>query len=459
MEKIEQFFSFEEKLHPDKIRSSRFSLWYFWRIYIASQLTFGYDRSVKPDSSHLSKLFQHFFRGFGCWFKRFDIVILSSSDQRRLMNGRYTDRMDICYPDRYKKLFLELPAPSHYSKSTTASANLISRLHLYALEWLLIKIHPSIRLDGVQEMEAAIKMGAEINTQHLAKRFHVQYKVFKHLLKRWRPKLVVVVNSYTNMAYVKAAKDLGIPVVELQHGVINEKHYAYQIRFKPERSYYPDYLLSFGMQEKNVFSGKNNFIDANKVIPIGSFYLDYLAKNPNKYKELEDKGKFRLRVCISGQVAFEEKMLDFVAALAPLCPDILFAYVPRQMNTKLEEFKWPKNACLIRELNVYECISACDVHSTINSTCAIEALSLGTTNILMDIDGRAKAYFMELLGQQGYTHFASNPTEFAGILRSLASPDREKIKRSNEQLIVNNFSGRIDAAISFILDKNERNQA
>lgn len=455
MEKVESFFSFEENAHTEKVKTSKFSLWPFLRIYLASQLTFGYDRRVQANTSHFKKLAKHLFRGFNCWFKRFDIIVLSSSDQRKLINGKFTDRIDLLKYDQNKILFLELPSPDHYTAKNTASKNLISRLNLYAAEIILAKFFSSQQLQGKEIIANAEKLGARIDADGLSKRFHAQHRVFSFVLSRWKPQLLIVVNSYTNMPYVKAAKDKSIRVVEMQHGVIGEKHYAYQIRFKPDRSYYPDYLLSFGKAEQKVFEGKNNFIARENVIPVGSFYIDYISKNLKLYPEMEQFGKYRLKVCISGQVAFEDKMLSFLTELAPLCPDVIFAYVPRNINETLEQFVWPRNSVLIRSMNVYECISMCDIHSTINSTCAIESLSLGTPNILMNIENRAQSYFGESLGNQAYTSFADSPKEFANILRNCAAPIRSEVKAVNENFIVNNFESRLNEAINSILEKHD----
>jgi len=455
MEKVASFFSFEENAHTERVKTSQFSLWPFLRIYLASQLTFVYDRRVQANTSHFKKLVKYFFRGFNCWFKRFDIIVLSSSDQRKLINGKYTDRIDLLNYDQNKILFLELPSPDHYNAGSTASKNLISRLNLFAIEIIIAKLFSAKKLQGKEIIADAEKLGAHIDADGLSKRFHAQHRVFSWLLSRWKPRLLIVVNSYTNMPYVKAAKDKGIGVVEMQHGVIGEKHYAYQIRFKPDRSYYPDYLLSFGKSEQVIFGGKNNFIAAEKVIPVGSFYIDYISKHLKLYPEIEHFGKFRLRVCISGQIAFEAKMLSFLTALAALCPDVMFAYVPRNINEELEQFSWPRNTVLIRGMNVYECISVCDIHSTINSTCAIESLSLGTPNILMNIENRSKEYFGESLGKQAFTAFADNPKEFANILRNCATPPRAEVRAVNENFIVNNFESRLNEAINSILGKHD----
>src|SRR5690606_28400210 len=51
--------------------------------------------------------------------------------------------------------------------------------------------------------------------------------LYRALLARVRPKVVVVLVSYGNEALVEAARERGIPTVELQHGTIHPYHLGY----------------------------------------------------------------------------------------------------------------------------------------------------------------------------------------------------------------------------------------
>ena len=71
-----------------------------------------------------------------------------------------------------------------------------------------------------KELEKAFNL--EINlewilTIHILN-FHYDYKKYAELFKKRNPKKIFVVVAYENQAIVAAAKDLGIEVIELQHG-------------------------------------------------------------------------------------------------------------------------------------------------------------------------------------------------------------------------------------------------
>ena len=94
--------------------------------------------------------------------------------------------------------------------------------------------------------------------------FKYEYKQYKKLLTKKNPKQVYVVVAYENKALVKAARDLGIEVLELQHGTISNYHMGYS--YPDEHNiienddgdvrvsnieYFPDKILSFGKYWEN----------------------------------------------------------------------------------------------------------------------------------------------------------------------------------------------------------------
>lgn len=71
--------------------------------------------------------------------------------------------------------------------------------------------------------------------------------LWRQMLRRLGTRCVVTVVHYINknMCLAKAAHELGIPVVELQHGTVYPEHAAYNLT-KPVAEYAPDYLFTWG---------------------------------------------------------------------------------------------------------------------------------------------------------------------------------------------------------------------
>lgn len=102
------------------------------------------------------------------------------------------------------------------------------------------------------------------------------------LLKKWFRRLgvrcvvSVVHYDYTNLAVAKAAHDMGVPVVELQHGTIYPAHAAYNLPVT-DSPYSPDYLLGWG---GHWLRQTRNF-PARKALAVGYPFLEKaLADHP-----------------------------------------------------------------------------------------------------------------------------------------------------------------------------------
>ena len=71
------------------------------------------------------------------------------------------------------------------------------------------------------------------------------FEATRLLLKRARPRAVFVLNVYHYFTpMLLAAKEAGVSVIELQHGVIHESHPGYVHEKAPP--FLPDHLVVFG---------------------------------------------------------------------------------------------------------------------------------------------------------------------------------------------------------------------
>ena len=143
--------------------------------------------------------------------------------------------------------------------------------------------------------------------------FKTKYILFKVLLKLKKIKEIYVVIAYGHTALVRAAKDLQIPVIELQHGVINQYHLGYHYPLTKEMDYFPDEILvwhsmwensaDFPLEQSKIKVNQNNHLEKFKercvritepdsilIISqgaIGELLSDYIYQNferINKYK-------------------------------------------------------------------------------------------------------------------------------------------------------------------------------
>ncbi|MCI0651162.1 MAG: hypothetical protein L0Z55_04695 [Planctomycetes bacterium] len=84
---------------------------------------------------------------------------------------------------------------------------------------------------------------------HLEERlalYRAQYPIYRALFRRLRPAALFVVVSYGNEVPIAAAKSLGIPTIELQHGIISPYHLAYSFPPGAMKRTFPDHVFLFG---------------------------------------------------------------------------------------------------------------------------------------------------------------------------------------------------------------------
>lgn len=78
-------------------------------------------------------------------------------------------------------------------------------------------------------------------------KFKVNYRLYRALFQRLQPKRLMVVVSYAYGDAIKAAKDLGIETVEIQHGTFSRYHMGYSYPGSTRGlEYFPDSFLAWG---------------------------------------------------------------------------------------------------------------------------------------------------------------------------------------------------------------------
>ncbi len=108
----------------------------------------------------------------------------------------------------------------------------------------------------------------------------VAVPILRSWLKRLGVRCVVEVVHYSekNLFLTRAAHDLGIPVVELQHGTVYPAHVAYNLPVG-DSPYSPDYLLGWG----DYWLRQTRNFPAKKAVAVGYPFLERaLAENPRK---------------------------------------------------------------------------------------------------------------------------------------------------------------------------------
>ena len=142
-------------------------------------------------------------------------------------------------------------------------------------------------------------------------------------------KIITTVSySYINQIFTAVAKELFIPVIELQHGIIGKSHVAYNYKTSNEIITFPDYFFAWGSYWIN---GTRFPIAEDKVNVVGYPYI-----NKFKTKGFEREKK---RIIILSQR--RKDLAELTVELALKLPDyeIIFKCHPSEYRVAKKEYE------------------------------------------------------------------------------------------------------------------------
>ena len=391
---------------------------------------------------------------YGCWnwFGRYEYVALTRSD-RRLIDGRYVDRFVDPIIDelgRDKVLCIEYPRPL-YPISSVYTRRIVSANALWPLRSALLRLRTALRREYTITNKGVLddiggSYGLEVDATLAVKAHETSYTVFRWLFRALHPRALILYQPHR--AAIRAAKDLGITVIEVQHGAISTNHTTYNVYCDIDRSCFPDHLLVLGNSELDVFCDAR-FIDPRNVHPVGSYYIDHIKATYIPDPQLSARLSVYKRVVgVTLQWTFAKRLIGFICEAAKLDGDVFYILIPRRRDdAEYAAAELPPNVTVIKDKDFYELMAYCDFHSTVNSTCALEAPSLGVQNVLVDIDGAARAHYGKPLRDHRVTRFADTPGDYLDVIGSFTRLDREAVCKLNEQNIATNYQKNIRSFI------------
>jgi len=205
------------------------------------------------------------------------------------------------------------------------------------------------------------------------------------LIKKAAPNVVVVLVSYGKKTIIEASKNLGIPVVELQHGSISRYHIGYSFPGSngPKRSF-PDYFLTFGEYWKNLVEFP---IPENHVISVGFPFFDM---ERSKYGNEEKKDQ----IVFISQGTIGEKMSKFAIKLKAskdLNMDIVYKLHPGEYARWKKDYPWLVDSGIQviddESEPLYKLLAQSKAVIGVYSTAIYESLGLGLRTFLLDLPG------------------------------------------------------------------------
>jgi len=405
----------------------------------------------------VANMVKNSFYGFCNWFGRYDYVALSNTTERKMIGGKYFNKLldpmiDALGGDRV--LYVEAPGPTLYPLRRVHTRSVVCRdlVTLLGETWGRFMLKGCVIQNGSLLHTIQKDYDLHIGDVRKVRSFDGQRRAFSMLFRRIKPKAVLLSNYSGYMPAVKAARDLGITVVEFQHGAISREHEAYNVYAPIDRTYFPDYLLVFGKRDLETFDNPR-FIKHQNIYPVGSFYIEHIRKNykpePGLIRQL---GNYKRSVGVTLQWTAEKRAIEFVCQAAQLDGTIMYILIPRKPEEEhYSTLSLPPNVMVVKDKNFYELMMYVDFHSTIYSSCAEEAPSLGVQNILINVDNLSRQHYGSVLNDGRITRFVDTPGEFVDAINGFEKLDRDTIVKLNEQIIAANYEDNIRRFIETVL--------
>jgi hypothetical protein len=279
----------------------------------------------------------------------------------------------------------------------------------------------------MQEIIKFISTTALIDQKTLTKDMYdfitvfVYIKEFLHnILNKIQPKAVLIRCGYGRfpMALSQACRELEIPPIELQHGLITAYLPAYR-RATPtkNRDCIPEYLLAHGeIYAEMVRNG--NLFETGKVFSTGYPYLQRMLQERTATPTLKQSySPHAHNILFTSQWIIASEIQNFIIKVAEQLEHthmdigILFKPHPYDKNdyTSLQHYK---HIILVDKYeDTFKLFTIADIHSTVYSTSGLEAMAFGTPNIFLDI--------YQMITNPPFPYIVVSPDQFVASVKDI----------------------------------------
>lgn len=230
-----------------------------------------------------------------------------------------------------------------------------------------------------QDADLGIDAASLVNTMQA---FRAEYKCWRVLLKALRPALIIS-SEKPGTGFMAAALSLGIPFVDLQHGVIDRFHPQYMyhpvMRTVKKELVIPHYVGVFGRMHRELLLN-GGFWESKEVSILGSSKVEM-----NRGAFAETDSASNLVLLPTQWTCFEETkaVLNAFTRLTVPAFKVILKLHPLEPEAYVEYYRdlASENKDIIafadRESNIYELILRARLVVGFDSTVLLEAISLG----------------------------------------------------------------------------------
>tara|TARA_Y100001968_G_scaffold313758_1_gene338298 strand:+ start:2498 stop:3913 length:1416 start_codon:yes stop_codon:yes gene_type:complete len=343
-------------------------------------------------------------------------ILIFSSNRRVRKSGKYIDIYADCFIDLLPKeldyAFLEGPIYGKHNKPHKKYniyyidyINQLSKLISLALRVIFIFKPRNNNIEYLKRI-LLLKYNNDFNLKKRINSYVLQfistYIIAYRLFRLKRPTHIFFVDSLAYLPYISAAKNLGIPTIELQHGSPARGKLNYDYSSGIKHSSFPDWFASFGdyWLRENILP-----IEKQKII---SFGFPFFA---NSLKKEKDEIPVENYFLIISQPTIAQELVDFSIKLRRILDSsIQIVFKPHPLeyledNLYFDQLR--KQSILVAEKNIslYELFIKSNWQLGVYSTAIYEGLSFGLKTYIMKIAG---CEYMDELIKSGLAELVDN---------------------------------------------------
>ncbi len=257
-----------------------------------------------------------------------------------------------------------------------------------------------------------------ITNCYIRRKFGRRY--FKKAFKTIKPKVIVEVDGYyiDNMIINEIAKDMQIPTIELQHGIMGDGHLAYNFSKKQNLHTFPDYIFTYS----DFWNNTTRFpIADEKVIATGFPHLEKIVEKSKMSNVKTDENSNKKNILVISQWTAAKTLSEFAVGLYDHLKktydgEFLISYKLHPADNLNNEESFGKlNECsdkikIIRhdEKSLYDCFLESDIQIGASSTGIYEGLAFGLKTFLVKAGGSER---MQSLVDEGYAKYVECPED------------------------------------------------
>jgi len=208
--------------------------------------------------------------------------------------------------------------------------------------------------------------------------------LYKKILKKTKPNEIYVVVSYGRAELIKAAKDLNINVIELQHGTFSKYHLGYYYPNRKNVDYFPDEFWVWNEYWKNLIEFP---IDKDNIKIYSFRYLENLKKRyhyKNKKRQIVVLGQGGLTDRMAKKILDNIDFFKDFSLIFKLHPE---EYGRNNLYKNLSKLKAKLSVKIVEDVDLYRLLAESEYQAGVFSTALYEGIEFNCKTILFNLPG------------------------------------------------------------------------